>query len=245
MAGGADRLTARLATGGPAHAIDPARPWTFGRSLDCDLPLGSDDTSISRTAGSISWAGSAWELRNLSSSRPLYRISDTGLRSPLEVGARLTVLDPVTRIAVVGSMRTHQLVLELEPLGGEGDAPFREQIPGTETMMPTFTANEFAGVVAMLEGYLLDHPRYEPRPRTYAEAAERLGLPAATVRKRIESVRTKLVEHGVVELQQPDARQALAEFVLSTRLVTPADLHVLDEASARGHSAPTQPGGSQ
>jgi hypothetical protein len=48
------------------------------------------------------------------------------------------------------------------------------------------------------------------------------------VRKRIENVREKLVESGIVELRQPDARVALAEFLLSTRIVGPRDLARLD-----------------
>ena len=99
-----------------------------------------------------------------------------------------------------------------------------------ETIKPLFTYNEFRAIVAVCSrADPSEHPRYEPRPRTYAEAAERLELPAATVRKRIENVRQKLVDSGVVELRQPDARLALAEFLLSTpALVTPADLPVLD-----------------
>ncbi len=216
---------------------DVARPvsrdagLTFGRSPGCDLVIGAGDPSVSRTAGHVTWTGASWELHNPSSSRPVYRLEDTGLRTAIPVGGRVSLIDPVTRIAVVGSILTHVVMFEL----GTGSTPVLADVvpPGTETTRPFFSEYEFVAVVALLEGYLLDPPRHEPRPRTYAEAAERLAVPAATVRKRIENVRQKLVESGVVELRQADARVALAEFVLSTRLVTRADLAVLPEVSPR------------
>jgi hypothetical protein len=202
---------------------------TFGRSPGCDLVIGADDPSISRIAGAVAWSGSIWQVHNRSSSRPIYRVEDTGLRTPIPVDGRLPLVDPVTHIAVVGSILTHVITLEWQR-AGDATAPTVVTLPGTETTRPLFTRNEFQALVALLEGYLLDLPRHDPRPRTYAEAAERLGVPTATVRKRIERVREKMVESGLVELRQPDARLALAEFLLATRLVTAADLTVLDTA---------------
>ncbi len=199
---------------------------TFGRSEECDLRLDVRDSSISRVAGEVSADATTWAVVNRSSTRPLYRIDDTGLRTAIPVGARVALVDPLTNIAIVGSIRTHVVTLELAT--PRGDRPVAPPARGAETTRPIFTPNEFSAVVALLEGYLHDMPRYEPRPRTYAEAAERLGVPAATVRKRIENVREKLVASGVAELRQPDARLALAEFLLSTRIVQPSDLAVLD-----------------
>jgi hypothetical protein len=213
-----------------ARAIDPGEVLTFGRSEACDLALGVSDSSVSRVAGEVRFDGATWQVVNRSSSRPLYRIDDTGLRTAIPVGAGLALVDPVTNVAIVGAIRTHVVTLELAT--PRADRPTPAPAPGEATMRPTFTPNEFRAVVALLEGYLHDVPRYEPRPRTYAEAAERLGVPAATVRKRIENVREKLVASGVEELRQPDARLALAEFLLSTRIVRPSDLAVLDAEAA-------------
>jgi hypothetical protein len=226
----AGRLIASIASEpGTTRAVDPGAALTFGRSEACDLPLGVRDSSISRVAGEVRSDASTWEVVNRSSTRPLYRIDDTGLRAAIPVGARVSLVDPITNIAIVGAIRTHVVTLELAtPRTGPPVAP---TAPGEATARPVFTPNEFRAVVALLEGYLHGMPRYEPRPRTYAEAAERLGLPTATVRKRIENVREKLVASGVAELRQPDARLALAEFLLSTRIVRPSDLTVLDAGS--------------
>jgi hypothetical protein len=211
---------------GSARSIEPGGVLTFGRSEACDLPLGIRDSSISRVAGEVRSDAATWEVVNRSSTRPLYRIDDTGLRTAIPVGARVTLVDPVTNIAIVGAIHTHVVRLELATT--RGGRPVAPPAAGEATTRPIFTPNEFRALVALLEGYLHDLPRYEPRPRTYAEAADRLGVPTATVRKRVENVREKLVASGVAELRQPDARLALAEFLLSTRIVQPSDLAVLD-----------------
>jgi hypothetical protein len=204
---------------------------TFGRSPSTDLPLGTDDPSISRVAGEIVAADDGWVVRNRSSSRPLHRIDDTGLRVAIPVGSCHRLVDPTTRIVVVGSIHTHLITL-VQQVGAEPvRSPETHVTDDENTVRPVLTSNERRAAVALVEGYLLDPPRHDPHPRTYAEAAERLALPSATVRKRIENVRSKLIDCGVVELQQPDARSALAEFLLSSRLVTADDLDLLDEAT--------------
>ena len=70
-----------------------------------------------------------------------------------------------------------------------------------------------------------------PEPRTYEEAAQRLGLPATTVRKRIEGIRHVLVEAGVPGLEGGDARRNLSEWLLSNRLITADDLVALEGGS--------------
>jgi hypothetical protein len=227
----AERLIASIAYDPDStREIDPGQVLTFGRSEACDLAVGTQDSSVSRVAGEVRFDGATWEVVNRSSTRPLYRLDDTGLRAAIPVGAGVALVEAVTNIAIVGAIRTHVVTLELATPRAE--RPITSPAPGEATMRPTFTPNEFEAIVALLEGYLHEVPRYEPRPRTYAEAAERLGVPAATVRKRIENVREKLVASGVEELRQPDARLALAEFLLSTRIVRPSDLTVLDRGTA-------------
>lgn len=216
----------------------PTASFVFGRDDDCDLVLDAGDRAISRQAGRICWDGVSWVVRNTSGTRPLYQINEAGLRAVVPTGASATIPGGVSRILVIGGVYAHELRVCLgdpgstgdpSPGGGAGD-PSPVGQDSERTLLPAMTRNERAAVVALVEGYLHDHPRYDPRPRTYAEAADRLDLPVATVRKRIENLRQKLLRSGVVELDAPDARAALAEFVLATRLVDRADLALLDEA---------------
>ena len=84
-------------------------------------------------------------------------------------------------------------------------------------------------------------PRYNPRPLTYSEIADMVGLPRSTVTKRIEAVRTQLKEHGVPGLEDDDARRPLAEWLLSMRLIVPADLEWLTARVALRAEAPEEP----
>lgn len=125
-------------------------------------------------------------------------------------------------------VRTHELVVvvgvEEVAAAGHLHAPGG----GDRTWMPAVTYNERVALVAVAEGYLLPHPRHDPNPRTYAQAALRLDLPVSTVRKRLENVRKKLMDAGVFQVEGADARAATVEFALAVRLVTAADLPLLD-----------------
>jgi predicted component of type VI protein secretion system len=205
--------------------ITPGMTWSFGRDSSCDLSLGQSDLSISRRAGLIEGRDGFWCLHNTSSTRPLQLVDGVGLRSNLAVGRRTAITDDLA-ILVVGSHLTHRIDVSVE--ADVVDLTTESPPPGESTLMPTFSASERATLAALAEGYLRGHPRYEPRPRTYSEAARSLCLPASTVRKRAERIRQKLVRAGVVELEVDDARGPLTEFVLATGLVTAADLDRLE-----------------
>lgn len=208
--------------------IRPDEPFTFGRSPSCDLTLDDTDRSISRVAGRIEYVGGFWTLFNTSSSRPLYLIGEVGLRRTIPTGGREVLPNGETRIVVVG-VRTHELVLAVgDAAVAAADHIDLTRLDADRTTMPTITANERIALVAVAEGYLLPHPRHDPQPRTYNESADRLGLPVSTVRKRVENVRKKLIDAGVFQIEGADARAATVEFALAVRLITGADLPLLD-----------------
>ncbi len=217
------------------HEPDPhAGPFVFGRAADCDLIVHPSDRSISRHAGSFEWDGGNWIVTNRSRTRPIFRVDGSGLRAPIGVGEHHALRPGSTRVAITGEALTVELSIQVSGDGTPAAASFggvaslAATASSEATLLPIITRNERLALVALVEGYLLDHPRYDPQPRTYADAAARLGVPAATVRKRIERIRMKLVECGVVELERADARLTLAEFALATRLVSRADLAELD-----------------
>ena len=207
----------------PSHS-----PFTFGRDSSCDVCLDEDDRSISRRAGALVWNEGMWEVHNTSTTRPLYLVNAAGLRSALPVGERAPLPNGSSRIVVVGSS-THEIGCELGEFSEPSAAAADDRDDPEQTLVATITPNERIALVALVEGFILDHPRYDPRPRTYSEAASRLDLPVATVRKRIENLRLKLIKSGVVELESADARAGLAEFALATHIVTAEDLALLPE----------------
>lgn len=222
-----DAVHLLVAGEGPIR-IHPGEPFTFGRSPGCDLTLDDSDRSISRVAGLVEYVDGVWFLVNASTSRPLYLIGEVGLRRTVPTGGREVLPNGETRVVVVG-IRTHELVLAVGEAAVAAHAHLGPTGSGSDrTTMPSITVNERTALLAVAEGYLLPHPRHDPQPRTYNEAGERLGLPVSTVRKRVENVRRKLIESGVFQIEGADARAATVEFALAVRLITGADLPLLD-----------------
>lgn len=213
-----------VTTGGQRHHLGPGDTLTFGRSDTCTVRLDPDDQAISRIAGAVELVGDVWFVANRSRSRQLAVVDRFGLRRVLGPGQR----DPVEgriRVIVDGANGSHELVL---------DGPPPAEPPELTTGRPTsagegVVVNEAdrKALVALFAGYLQEGARYDPNPRSYAAAAARLGWPRTTLVKRIEYLRARLSNAGVPNLQGWNALNALAEYALTTALITPEDLRLI------------------
>ena len=183
------------------------------------------------SAGSIEQDAATWWVLNRSTVRPLEVVDDIGIRTVVAPGRRLAVFGPLT-VVVEGSVRRHALALQTGPsVPAPAGAP---AAAGNDDPRPTVTAAEVVindqdrlALVALFAGYLEPFPRYDPHPRSYADAAARLGWPRTTLVKRIEYLRTRLTDAGVPNLQGENALPALAEWALLTGSLTRQDLDLL------------------
>jgi hypothetical protein len=203
--------------------LEPGSPVSFGRSPECTICLDESDLAISRLAGRIEYDGGEWWLVNASASRALAVVDEFGLRSVLPPGRR-TVLDGPARVLIDGVERTHQLSVALPP---RADGAAADVVGGAPTSIgESVLINDAdrAALVALFAGYLEDGPRYDPNPKSYAAAAARLGWPRTTLVKRIEYLRARLSAAGVPNLTGWNALNNLAEYALTTGLITRADL---------------------
>ena len=87
------------------------------------------------------------------------------------------------------------------------------------------TDPERDAVVALFEGYLLAGPRHQAWPRSYAEAARRLGAPRTKdgVRRQIERLRKRLAGDGHY-FEGPRANFELADHLIGNRVISRGDL---------------------
>jgi hypothetical protein len=202
----------------------PDVPVTFGRSPECTICLDEEDIAISRLAGRVENEDGHWWLVNASASRALSVVDEVGLRSVLAPGRR-TVLDGPTRVLVDGVQHTHQLhvVLAARPTPGDADAA-TEGLPTSIGESVQVNDADRAALIALFAGYLEDGTRYDPNPKSYAAAAARLGWPRTTLVKRIEYLRSRLSAAGVPNLTGWNALNNLAEYALTTGLITRQDL---------------------
>jgi predicted DNA-binding protein (UPF0251 family) len=102
-----------------------------------------------------------------------------------------------------------------------------EGSPTSATSDVSVTEAEKLALVALFSGYLEPFPRYDPHPKSYADAAARLGIPRTTLVKRVEYLRNRLTNAGVPNLLGENALQHLAEWALATGLISRADLSLL------------------
>lgn len=226
---GADPDTVTLRFGDQVHYVRPGDEFSFGRSPDCTICLDDTDLAISRMAGRVEHDSGLWWVVNASSSRSLGIVDEYGLRSVLPPGRRRAA-EGRTRVLADGVERTYEITLEPpEPaLEDAGQSP----VAGVGT--PTTIGEEVvvnpadrAALIALFAGYLEEGPRYDPNPKSYAAAAARLGWPRTTLVKRIEYLRARLSAAGVPNLSGWNAMNNLAEYALTTGLITRADLEEL------------------
>jgi hypothetical protein len=219
-----------ITVGGASRVQPYDSEFTFGRSPACTLCLDPADLGISRLAGSVGHGAGTWWLANRSAHRPLIMVNHVGLRAVLAPGLRFAV-EGRLRVLVEGSRSTHHLDLSgPEPRTGQVEAG-----PGVEEGLATsvgqdvtITEEDRAALVALFAGYLREGQRYEPTPRSYHAAATRLGWPRTTLVKRIEYLRNRLAKAGVPGMNGHRAMENLAEHVLTSGLISPADLRSID-----------------
>jgi len=216
----------RVLAGGAEHVLDPGERFTFGRAASCTVQLDPDDPAISRLAGVIERDGEVWFLINRSGRRALTMVDRFGLRSVLAPGSRAAVEGRV-RVIVDGA-DSHELILH-------GPPPTSQPEPAEATGSPTAAGDgvivndhDRRALVALFAGYLQEGERYDPSPKSYAGAAARLGWPRTTLVKRIEYLRSRLARAGVPNMHGWNALSALAEYALTTRLITKEDLRLLE-----------------
>lgn len=210
----------------------PGEVLTFGRAPSCTLCLDPDDAAISRLAGRFEYDGHGWWIVNASAYRQLATVDEYGLRSVLPPGRR-SALDGTSRVLVEGTDTTHQLTVTVpvsdipEPVAPRQDTPVIEGVPTSIGESVLINAADRAALVAIFAGYLEEGKRYDPYPKSYAAAAARLGLPRTTLVKRIEHLRGRLTTAGVPNLTGWNALANLAEYVLTTGVISRDDLTLL------------------
>lgn len=222
----------RLVVNGPGgpYELLPGESLSFGRSVSCRVQLDNDDVGISRLAGSVDFVDGAWFVTNRSTTRSLSLVDPVGFRSVLAPGRRAVVVERLS-VVIEGQVRRHELRLEAEGAPPLPPPPGGDELDGIATEhggTVNYNDDDRRALVALFAGYLRPFPRHDPRPRSYAEAAADLHWPRTTVVKRIEYLRARLSRAGVPGLFGEAAMEALAEHVLTTGVVTPDDLALLD-----------------
>ncbi|HEX9994068.1 MAG TPA: FHA domain-containing protein [Acidimicrobiales bacterium] len=221
-----------IAVHGGEWVLEAGATLSFGRSATCDIRIGADDHGVSRRAGEFRRDGPSVVVVNTSDRVTLLVVDEFGMPHPVAPLRSHVIVGTPAQVVVQGSIRGYALAVrmtEAPPAAvpvvvADGEAPTTYEVE--------LGPKDRLALLALFEGYLRPFPRYQPHPRTYAEAAERLGWRKAALTRRVDRIRERLTDAGVPNVVGDHGLDNLAQFVLTGRLLTPEDLPLLDAPPA-------------
>ena len=226
---------------GEAHEVDEGGTFHIGREGDLVV---DDNEYLHRRFLQLEHDGRLWWVTNVGTLLSA-TVSDAGggVESYLSPGAGVPVVFPQTVVRFTAGTTTYEMVLELDG----SDVSFTPSVVGASDQRdgdltvrpPTLTLNQRLVVVALAEPALRGHGRGTGALPSSASAAARIGVSITTFNRRLDKVCDKLDAAGVRGLHgssdglASNRRARLVEYSLSTRLVTSADLDLLDGLHAQ------------
>jgi hypothetical protein len=211
---------------------DPDGVFEVGREGDLAL---DDNPYLHRRFLRITKAEGLWWLSNVGT-----RLSATvcdaagGVQSWLSPGTSLPIVFPSTSVVFTAGPTTYELLARLTP------APYAEihsedpEGGATTIGMIPFTTSQRQLIVALCEPLLRRDGTGVSEIPSSADAAARLGWTTTRFNRKLDNVCEKLDRVGVRGLRggssglATNRRARLVEYAVASRLVTSADLELLD-----------------
>ena len=215
-------------------AIPSDRAWALGR--DADLII-DDNPFLHRRFLELHRAEGMWWLANVGQ-RLSATVTDVGgsMHAWLGPGARLPLVFDVTVLRFAAGATSYEVSLHLDP-GVFQPTPSGTSVSGETTRGDVvLTPEQHLLVVALAEPALRASGRGMASLPSSSAAAARLGWPLTKFNRKLDHVCQKLGRAGVAGLhgcadQLASGRRAqLVHHALATRLVSIADLALLDQA---------------
>ncbi len=217
---------------GEWYTADPDAEFTIGREGDLQV---DDNPYLHRRFLSLIWQHDLWWLVNLGSQMSA-TVSDTGgsFQAWLAPGASLPLVFGATTVLFTAGPTTYEITVMCESATFAPSRPTGGQVGDTTIGPVTLTISQKQLVVALAEPLLRrDGTSVSAIPSSRA-AAERLGWELTRFNRKLDNVCDKLDRHGVRGLRggpgnlAVNRRARLVEHAVSSRMVTPADLALLD-----------------
>lgn len=228
----------RLEFCGESFELDPSEPFFVGR--DADLVV-DDNPYLHRRFLEISWRESLWWLVNVGTQlSATLADEESRVQAWLAPGTHLPVVFPSTIVRFTAGRTSYEINLYLSspPFSAAQAEPDRGTDSATTLGRMALTVDQRLLIIALAEPALrADLGRSVDLPSS-AEAASRLGWPLTKFNRKLDNVCQKLKKAGVQGLHGDSGnlassrRSRLVEYALAVRLVTAADLKLLEEDSA-------------
>jgi hypothetical protein len=228
----------RLDFCGEVIELDADRPFYIGR--DADLVV-DDNPYLHRRFLEISWHDGLWWLANIGGQLAA-TLADDGSRVQawLAPGTRLPVVFPLTAVRFTAGRTSYELSLHLSaPLfSGILEDPDEVSDAATTLGRVALTHDQRLLIVALAEPALRASHAHSVNLPSSSEAAARLDWPITKFNRKLDNVCQKLKQAGVQGLHgdsgnlASNRRSRLVEYALAVRLVTAADLDLLEVAAS-------------
>lgn len=233
---GADTGSLTVEYCGEWHTVDPAAPFTVGR--DADLVV-DDNKFLHRRLLEITRYEGIWLLRNVGARLAVTVTDGAGrLQSWLAPGAVLPLVFGRTAVVFTAGPTTYELTVHVaQPVFGETH-------PGADGGATTIgdvalTVSQRQLILSLAEPLLVHDGAGRGDIPTSGDAARRLGWSITRFTRKLDNVCDKLDRIGVQGLRgrahayATNRRIRLVEYAVAARLVTRADLPLLDEQEVR------------
>lgn len=218
---------------GERYTVRNDESFVVGR--DGQLAI-SDNPYLHRRFLEVSRLDAMWWLANIGSRLSAAVSDDQGtVRAQLAPGARLPIMAKRTYVWFTAGSTVYEfeILLDQPPLAsismGEPESGGQLTIG-----IPLFTPDQRRLILALAEPMLRHGMRGAGSIPSSAEASRRLGWPLTKFNRKLDNVCEKLTRTGIRGLHGErghlamDRRARLVEYAISTRLVQPSDLDLLD-----------------
>jgi hypothetical protein len=239
---------------GELHEVASGEVFGIGRVAELSI---DDNPYLHRRMLEVDRRDGLWWLANCGSRLPVTATASGGLvQSVLAPGARVPLVSGDTVVTFAGGPTTYELTLTVPATAGPADAPptapiTNRALEGDATAgQAALTDTQRRLVLALAEPLLRQAGVGLTAIPSNAAAAARLGWPMSTFNRHLDRVCEKLTRSGVAGLHAGGGRVAtgrrarLVEHAMAARLVTPAELPLLDGPAAPSpaeRSAPEVP----
>lgn len=233
---------------GEEYRLAPGAELTIGR--DADLVV-DDNPYLHRVFLAVGEDGGLWWLRNVGT-----RLAATvasphdGLQAWLPPGARLPLVFGETVVVFTAGPTTYEIAIRAGRPTFTGSVP-TPQGDGSDSTIGDLplTRSQRALIVALAEPLLRREGGRTSEIPSSADAAARLGWSITKFNRKLDNVCEKFDRIGVAGLRgeggaAATARRArLVEYALAARVVTAADLPVIEAERAEARRTATGAGG--
>ena len=228
---------------GELFVADPAQPLTIGRTGDVEI---DDNPYLHRNFLQVVEEGGLWWLANVGTTLTATVADKKGLfKAWLNPGARIPLaLERFTVWFTAGPTTYDFDVIVDTPAFVATDTETKEEADTGETTVGrvSFTPDQKLLIIALAEPFLRRGQGGATQIPSSADAAARLGWKVTRFNRKLDNVCQKLADAGTRGLHGGPGKLAsnrkarLVEHALSTRLVTEADLVLLDHEQVAGGS---------